>query len=85
MLKWISGLFVLLLGALGVVKHQRDKASDKADKQTRRADTLGAVRQTERNVADAQRAAQKEREYENKPVISRPSGNFGADSLRDKP
>jgi hypothetical protein len=82
MLKWISGLFVLLLGALGVVKHQRDTANDKADQQTRRADTLDAVRQTERNVADAQRTAQEAPKHE--PTISRPSGNFGADRLRNK-
>jgi hypothetical protein len=83
MLRWISGLVALLLGALGVVKHQRDKANDKADEQTRRIDALHAVQRTERKVAAVQRAEQEEPPHE--PTISRPTGNFGADRLRDKP
>ena len=85
MLKWISAAFLLLLGLLGVTRRQLVSAKEKAEDQSRLAGTLTEVREVERKIADAQRAAQEAQKHESKPVTSRPSGNFGADSLRDKP
>lgn len=84
MLKWISAAFAVLLAALGLVKHQRDRANDKADNQERRADALDAVRTTEHNVAQAQQAAREEHPHES-DTTTRPTGDFGSHRLRDRP
>ncbi|RUR52710.1 hypothetical protein [Vreelandella populi] len=81
MVEWIIGLFVMLIGALGVLFTQRNTARKKADDANRAASHERAAREIEQRINDAGAKARKEssevqREADNRPATDRPTGSF---------
>jgi hypothetical protein len=81
MVELIGGIFVLLLGALGVLFKQRNNARKKADTAERKAEQVTAVREKERDIDQARAEARNEsqevqREADERPTTDRPTGSF---------
>lgn len=81
MIESIIAVFVLLIGAVGVLFTQRNTARKKADDANRAASHERAARETEQRINDAGAKARKEssevqREADNRPATERPSGSF---------
>lgn len=83
---WLIGLVINLSILLGVVKHQRDRARQKANRLQAEVEAQKAIVESERRIAKAQREAQlKAQQVEdelNQNRDQRPVDNFGDSRIR---
>lgn len=89
MVELIAGIFVLLLGAIGVLFKQRNNARQKAGTAERKAEQVTAVREKEREIDQARASAQKssnevQRENEQHQSAGTRPSMFGDRRLHDR-